>query len=217
MFQVQDDGGTANGGVALDQSPNKMTVNVTSVNDAPAGNNNTIATIEDSQYTFAAVDFGFTDPNDGPADALTAVKVTTIPGAGTLTLAGVAVIAGQTVAIADISAGNLKFAPAANGNGTGYASFTFQLQDDGGTANGGVDLDATPATISINVTAVDDAPILSQNRLIVWPGASVTLSAMELNATDTDDFAPGLLFNVSAVTHGQFELVSAPAVPIMGS
>ena len=33
------------------------------------------------------------------------------------------------------------FTPAANANGTAYASFTFQVQDDGGTANGGVDLD----------------------------------------------------------------------------
>ena len=44
---------------------------------------------------------------------------------------------------ADITAGNLVFTPAANANGAAYASFTFQVQDDGGTANGGVDLDPT--------------------------------------------------------------------------
>ena len=33
------------------------------------------------------------------------------------------------------------FTPVANANGAGYASFTFQVQDDGGIANGGVDLD----------------------------------------------------------------------------
>ena len=44
---------------------------------------------------------------------------------------------------ADIAAGKLVFTPAANANGAGYASFTFQVQDDGGTANGGVDLDPT--------------------------------------------------------------------------
>ena len=43
------------------------------------------------------------------------------------------------MSVADISAGKLKFTPAANANGAGYASFTFQVQDDGGTANGGVD------------------------------------------------------------------------------
>ena len=52
--------------------------------------------------------------------------------------------AGQIRRVADITAGKLKFTPAANANGAGYASFTFQVQDDGGTANGGVDLDPTP-------------------------------------------------------------------------
>ncbi|MFM8332053.1 MAG: calcium-binding protein, partial [Candidatus Methylumidiphilus sp.] len=36
-FQVKDNGGTANGGVDLDQSPNTLTFNVTAVNDAPTG------------------------------------------------------------------------------------------------------------------------------------------------------------------------------------
>src|SRR5207253_9159230 len=60
-FQVQDNGGTANGGVDLDQSPNTMTINVTSVNDAPAGTDNTVTTSEDTAHTFTAADFGFTD------------------------------------------------------------------------------------------------------------------------------------------------------------
>ena len=61
---------------------------MTAVNDAPAGTNNTVTTLEDTQYTFTAADFGFTDPNDSPANALTAVKITTMPGAGSLTLVG---------------------------------------------------------------------------------------------------------------------------------
>ena len=73
-FQVQDDGGTANGGVDLDQSPNTITINVTSVNDAPAGTNKTVTTLEDTAYTFTAADFGFTDPNDAPANNLLAVE-----------------------------------------------------------------------------------------------------------------------------------------------
>ncbi|MET0274268.1 MAG: Ig-like domain-containing protein, partial [Phenylobacterium sp.] len=41
--------------------------------------------------------------------------------------------------------------------GMGHASFTFQVRDNGGTANG-VDTDPTPNTITFNVTAVNDAP-----------------------------------------------------------
>ena len=91
--------------------------------------------------SFTAADFGFSDPNDSPANALLAVKITTLPVAGSLTDNGSAVTAGQFVVGADITAGKLVFTPAANANGTGYASFTFQVQDNGGTANGGVDLD----------------------------------------------------------------------------
>ncbi len=78
-FQVQDNGGTANGGVDLDQSANTMTVNVTAVNDEPAGTNNTVTTNEDTQYTFTAANFGFTDPNDSPANALNGVRIATLP------------------------------------------------------------------------------------------------------------------------------------------
>ena len=69
-----------------------------------------------------------------------------------------AVTAGQSIAVADITGGLLSFTPAANANGTGYASFTFQVRDDGGTANGGVDTDQSPNTITIDVAAVNDPP-----------------------------------------------------------
>ena len=69
--------------------------------------------------------------------------------------------AGQTISVADINAGRLKFTPAANANGTGYAAFTFQVRDNGGTANGGVRLDPTPNTLTIDVTATNDAPTVT--------------------------------------------------------
>ncbi|MFM8330308.1 MAG: putative Ig domain-containing protein, partial [Candidatus Methylumidiphilus sp.] len=157
-FQVQDNGGTANGGVDLDPTPNTLTFNVTAVNDAPTGTDKTLTLLEDGSVTLAAADFGFADATDSPANSLLAVKITTLPTAGTLKLNNVAVTAGQVVTAADIAAGLLKFAPAANANGTAYANLKFQVQDNGGTANGGVDLDATPNTLAFNVTALNDAP-----------------------------------------------------------
>src|SRR5205085_124450 len=124
-FQVQDDGGTANGGVDLDQSPNTLTINVTSVNSAPAGTSNTVTMLENTPYTFSTADFGFTDPSDNPADALLAVKITTLPGAGTLTDNGVAVTAGQFVSTSDISSFPTLRSSALNANGAAYASFMF--------------------------------------------------------------------------------------------
>ena len=186
-FQVQDDGGTANGGVDLDQSPNTITINVTSVNDAPAGTNKTVTTLEDTAYTFTAADFGFTDPNDVPANNLLAVEVTTLPAAGTLTDNGVAVTAGQFIPLADIAAGLLKFTPAANANGAAYASFTFQVQDDGGTANGGVDLDQSPNTITVNVTSVNDPPAGTDKTITTLEDTAYTFTAADFGFSDPSD------------------------------
>src|SRR5438552_3680245 len=77
MFQVQDGGGVANGGVDLDATPNTITVNVGIVNDAPVGTSKTVSALEDTAYTSTEADFGFTDPLDSPANALAAVKITT--------------------------------------------------------------------------------------------------------------------------------------------
>ena len=137
------------------------TVNLTvnSVNDAPSGADKTVTTNEDTGYVFAAADFGFSDSIDG--NGFLAVRITTLPSAGTLKLNGVAVTAGQFVSVADISAGKLVFTPSQDANGNAYASFTFQVQDNGGTANGGVDLDQSPNTITVNVTPVNDAPVIA--------------------------------------------------------
>jgi len=52
----------------------------------PVGNNSSLGDgLNFTGYTFNAVDFGFSDPIDSSANALLAVKVTTLPGAGSLT------------------------------------------------------------------------------------------------------------------------------------
>src|SRR5438046_348393 len=87
-FQVQDDGTTANGGVELDQAANTITFNVTSVNDAPDGANNTITINEDTPLTLDAADFGGSDAHYSPANYRAAVKITTTATAGALKLDG---------------------------------------------------------------------------------------------------------------------------------
>ncbi|MCY2996049.1 MAG: Ig-like domain-containing protein, partial [Planctomycetota bacterium] len=164
-FQVQDNGGTAGGGVDLDPTANQFTFNVTPVNDAPAGTDKTVTTLEDGTYTIGASDFDLTDANDSPANTLLAVKITTLPAVGSLKLNSVAVTAGQTVTVADIDANKLTFASAAQASGTPYTSFTFQVQDNGGTAGGGVDLDPTANQFTFNVTAVNDVPVQTAGTL----------------------------------------------------
>ena len=194
-FQVQDDGGTANSGADLDPSANTITIDVVSVNDAPSGASSTITAVEDTARVLTAADFGFSDAIDG--DAFSAVTIGNLPAAGTLLNNGVAVTAGQSVSIADINAGHLAFQAALNANGAGYASFDFHVQDDGGTSNGGVDLDQTANTLTIDVTAVNDAPsavVLSNQRGSFAENVSTTarIKVADIAIADVDGGANNL-------------------------
>jgi hypothetical protein len=192
--QIHDNGGTANGGSDTSVAQ-QFTITAGPVNDAPAGTNNTFTLLEDGTRSFTAADFGFTDPvdvaNTSGANAFQAVIITTIPGAGTGTLTldtgggPVAVVAGQTIPVGQI--GGLAFTPAANANGTPEASFTFQVKDDGGTANAGVDTDQSANTIAFDVTSVNDAPA-GTDTTIGSVGAH-TFSAAEFGFTDPVDAA----------------------------
>ena len=103
-------------------------------------------TLENTAYAFKVADFGFSDPNDTPANTLLAVKITTLPLLGSLTDNGIAVTIGEHVAVSDITgkAGLKVYSGDLCSTGLTYASFTFQVQDNGGTANGAVDTDPTP-------------------------------------------------------------------------
>ena len=194
-FAVQDNGGTANSGVDTDQSANTMTLNVTSINDAPAGADNTFAVLEDGSKTFAAADFGFTDVNDSPANILLNVIIGTqsLSGGATLKLGGIDVTDGDPIAAATI--GTLVFAPAADDIST--STFTFAVQDNGGTANSGVDTDQSANTMTLNVTSINDAPAGADNTFAVLEDGSKTFAAADFGFTDPNDTAsPNILLNV---------------------
>ena len=91
-----------------------------------------------------AADFPFLDA-DG--DNLAAIKITSLPSAGTLTVDGNTVGAGTTIALYDIAGQRFVFTPDANG--PQQVSFEFQVQDDGSTATGGANLDPSPNTLTI--------------------------------------------------------------------
>ena len=139
---------TDSGGLTYDET---FTINLTDVNEAPTGGDATVTIAEDTSYPLTTADFGFSDVDAG--DSLSAVRIDSLPGAGSLTLSGVAVTAGQVLLVADITAGNLVFTPAADANGAGYASVTFSVQDSGGLSDSG------PNTLTFDVTPVNDAPV----------------------------------------------------------
>ena len=121
-------------------------------NAVPTASDRTVTTNEDTDYTFAAANFNFADTDSG--DALSSVKIVTLPapGKGTLELDGSAIAAAdlpKTVTKADIDAGKLTYTPPANANGSGYASFTFKVDD-------GTDDSASAYTLTLDVTALND-------------------------------------------------------------
>ncbi|MCY6490811.1 DUF4347 domain-containing protein [Leptolyngbya sp. GGD] len=134
-------------------TPASLNFNLAAVNDAPSGTDKSI-TIGTS-YTFTVADFGFTDPNDVPAaNSLQAVIISALPTSGRLTLNGAAVTAGQVVSLEALTAGQLRFtAPTFTTLPTtppAPATFTFRVRDTGGTTNGGINIDPTPNTLTIN-------------------------------------------------------------------
>ena len=126
----------------------------TAANNAPTASNGTVTTNEDTDYAFAAANFNFADTDSG--DSLSSVKIVTLPagGQGTLTLNTTNVSATAAVTKAQLDSGNFKYTPPANANGTGYASFTFKVND--GTVDS-----SSAYTMTINVTAVNDAPTVA--------------------------------------------------------
>ena len=222
VFSFKVQASTTNTDAGLGGSEATATITVNSVNDAPSGANKTVTTNENTAFTFAAADFGFTDPNDSPANTLLAVKIATLPALGTLTNNGSPVTAGASISVADLNGGLLVFTPATNASGSPFTTFTFQVQDAGGTASTGVDLDQTPNTITINVTAVaDNSPVITSNG--AGPSALVnvaenTTAVTTVTATDADipaqtftyslSGADALKFNIS--TSGVLTFVTAP-------
>lgn len=145
----------------LSSSSTSSQLNVASVNDAPSGADTTVATDRNTSVALTLDNFGFSDPNDSPADGLLAVVITTLPAAGELTLYGYEVYAGQSISAADIAHGALVWTPPEYAAGDALATLTFQVRDDGGTANGGSDIDASPNSIIFDVIATNQAPVIT--------------------------------------------------------
>ncbi|EMI46059.1 LamG-like jellyroll fold domain-containing protein [Rhodopirellula sp. SWK7] len=150
---VNDNGNTGNGG-GTDQTIGDVQINITNVNDAPTGADNTITINEDATHTFILADFGFSDIEN---DTFERVYIDTLPGQGSLYYNGSTFAAGNFVSATDIISGLLTYEPTAEHNGAGYASFDFRVYDDGGTANSGSNIDPVANTITFDVTAVNDS------------------------------------------------------------
>ena len=150
---------------------------VTPVNDAPTSASTIIATNEDTAKILEISDFAFSDVDTG--DTLSSVMITTLPTAGSLMLNGNNVTLNQEILSVDIMAGRLIFIPETNANGAGYASFGFIVSD-------GMAYSATSSTITVNVTAVNDAPTSASTIITANEDTAKVLSITNFTFSDVD-------------------------------
>ncbi len=122
-----DNDGNSEGPLTSDAHPSSGTV--ASGNSPPTASDNMVTTDEDTDYMFTVASFNYLD-----SDTLSSVKIVTLPGSGkgTLKLDATAIVSDdlpKTVTKGDLDSNKLEYSPPSNGNGTGYASFTFKVND----------------------------------------------------------------------------------------
>jgi VCBS repeat-containing protein len=185
---LQDSGGGFDSTV-----PETFTITVNASNDAPSFSKGLdVAVAEDSG--FATLAAWATALSVGPATAFDEMGQTLVFN----------VVSNDNAALfsvqpaVDSSSGNLTFQPAPNANGV--ANVSISLQDDGGTANGGVDTSA-PQSFVITVTAVNDPPSFSKgaNQVVNEDPGAVTATgwASSISAGAANESGQTLTFVVN--------------------
>jgi gliding motility-associated-like protein len=143
-----------------------ITVTVLSVNNPPVANNDFTSTIEDTPVSLNIIN-NDTDP-DGT------INVNTVDL--NLSTAGIQTTVNTAQGSASVAAGVLTFTPISNFNGA--ASIPYRVNDNGGaTSNVGM--------ITIQVTPVNDAPVLDNEVLVINYNGSQTG-----DLTNVGDFDP---------------------------
>lgn len=128
-------------------------VAVTAVNDLPTTTNDSVTTNEDTIRVLSLTDFGVYADSEG--SPMASVKITTLESADSLKYNNGSmwsdVLLDQVITATDISAGKLRFEPALNANGNGYATISFKVSD-------GTEYSTGAYTLTFNVTSENDAP-----------------------------------------------------------
>jgi VCBS repeat-containing protein len=143
--KVQDNGGTANGGVDI-SGTQTFTLTMNSVNDAPSFTKGADQTVNEDAA--AQIVSGWaTAISKGPSDESSQTLTFQVSNDNN------ALFSVQPAV--DAASGTLTYTPAANANGS--VTVTLSLKDDGGTSNGGADTSPVQ-TFTITVNSVNDAP-----------------------------------------------------------
>jgi len=164
-------------GIAPTVSNHSTTVVSTSINDVPVAINDTLTTFEDTAVIYAA-NLLLGNDIDADRNPLTITSITS--GSG-----GTAVLNGD---------GSVTFTPDINFNGA--ASFTYIASDGMSTSNS--------ATVTVNVTPVNDLPIANDDTLTAPEDTAITFNVADLLVNDFDAEGP---VTIATITNGRIEMI----------
>jgi methionine-rich copper-binding protein CopC len=202
---AQDNGGTANGGVDT-SAAQTFVITVSAVNDAPGFTKGADVVVNEDAGPQSTV--WASAISAGPSNESTQTVAFNVTGNTSAALFS----AGPAIA----PNGVLSFTPAANANGT--ATITLAAQDNGGTANGGVDT-AAAQTFVITVNAINDAPSFTKGADVAINEDAAPQSvawATAINAGPPNESTQTLAFNVIGNTNTALFSV-APAIAANGT
>jgi predicted outer membrane repeat protein len=146
----------------------------TFANALPTAADATLETNEDTPLVFGTDDFSFDDTD---ADAFVSIEITALPETGWLLLNDTVATLPLVVTATEIAAGKLKYWPPADENGEALAEIEFSVSD-------GYVSSAESHTITIDVLAIDDAPVTVLDTALCSEDASVLVDVL------TNDYDP---------------------------
>jgi len=172
------------------------TITFAPVNDAPEITTNTITLSEGATVSITASNIGATDVDD--TDSSLTFTVSDITGGIFTTTADIST-ALTSFTQTQISAGDIQFI---HNGGEDAPAYLLTVSDGGG-------LTSPPQAASVFFTGVNDEPQLINNNLNVDEGGTVSISAVNLFASDPESISSTLTFTVENISGGQFERTSS--------
>ncbi|WP_158236151.1 S-layer family protein [Limnohabitans sp. JirII-31] len=159
------------------------TLVIAAVNDAPVTQGETGQTQEDTAIYFNVADLL---SNDSDVDSVTDGQVLSITG----------IAAAQNGTATLLADGRIRFVPDSNFHGS--AQFTYIVNDGNDASNNG----STTATVNVDVSAVNDAPVTQQDTDSVDEDIPIFFTQAQLlkNDSDVDTATDGQVLSITAVT-----------------
>jgi large repetitive protein len=209
---VDDNGSSGTGGTLSDTQ--NVSLTVTGVNDAPAiSAPSSIGVTEDVATALTGISVSDVDAGSSNLTATFSVASGTLnsPSCASVTTGGTATARTLTGPATNINncIGGMSLAFTTAANATANVALTVSLTDNGNTGSGGAQA-ATPAGVTLTVTAVNDAPTAVADPAGVSKNSSDNELDVLANDTDPDSGDTQSIFSVGTPNNGGSVVIGSP-------